>query len=299
MANILGLTKARSWKQMNKTDYFLLICILIISIFFIYKLFLNISLDFGKIINYIYRFDDDGNLVFGALTQGLFTTLRLGFWSIILAMLIGIIVGSMAAKKKGFAALPSKLYIQLVRNTPPLILLFIIFFFASYIFTEPLLNFEFYLSKSPDWVQYIFHNFIAPKGKLDIMFAAIITLGIYEGAYLAEIFRGGIESIPKAQWEAGYSMGFSKYKLIKIIIFPQTFRLVLPALVGQSISTFKDSALASIIALPELTFQSTEVMTATNITLELWLVVALFYYIICFSLEKIGQYYEKRVKWYV
>ncbi len=298
MANILGVTKPRSWKNMNKLDYSLLIGLTLFTCFIIYKLIYNVSLDFANIINYIYRYDKEGNFVFGALSQGLFTTLRLGFWSILLALLIGLTVGSLAAHKKGFAALPSKMYIQLIRNTPPLILLFIIFFFASYIFTEPLLNFEFYLSKSPKVIQDLFYTFVAPKGKLDIMFAATLTLGIYEGAYLAEIFRGGIESIPKAQWEAGYSQGLSRFQIVRLIILPQTFKLVTPALVGQAISTFKDSALASIIALPELTFQSTEVMTATNITLELWLIVALFYFLISFLLEKIGKVYERRVKWY-
>ncbi len=298
MAEILGITKPRSWKKMNKFDYSLLGALLIFGVYILYNLVINISLNFGSILNYIYRYNNAGEFVFGVLAKGLFTTIRLGFWSILLALLIGLLVGSLAAHKKGFASLPSKMYIQLVRNTPPLILLFIIFFFASYIFTEPILNFEFYLSKSPKIVQDIFYTLVAPKGKLDIMFAATLTLGLYEGAYLAEIFRGGIESIPKAQWEAGQSQGLSKFQVIRLIILPQTFKLVLPALVGQAISTFKDSALASIIALPELTFQSMEVMTATNITLELWLIVALFYFIISFVLEKLGKYHENRVKWY-
>ena len=224
--------------------------------------------------------------------------MRIGFWSVLLALVLGSFIGIISAHKKGFAALPAKFYVQLIRNIPPLILLFLIFFFTSYVFTEPLLQFEFLLQKTPLWMQSFFFNFVAPKGQLDIMVAAILTLGIYEGAYVAEIVRSGIESIPKAQWEAARSQGFTLWQTRHLIIIPQTFRLTLPALVGQSISTFKDTALVSIISLPELTFQSTEVMAVSNITLELWIVVAFLYYIVCYCLEKTGWYFEKKSKWY-
>ncbi len=298
MSQILGYSKARSWKSLNKHDYLLLLSLGLFLAYCILKIYQNISLDFGIIVPYIYRIDKEGEVVLGALTQGLLTTLRLGFWSMTLGLVIGVVMGSLSAHTRGFAALPARLYTQAIRNTPPLILLFITFFLASYIFTESLLQFEFYLSKCSPWIQETFYALVAPKGKLDIMFAAVITLGLYEGAYITEIIRGSVESIPKEQWEASGSIGFSKWQTIRHIILPQTIKLALPPLIGQSINTFKDSALASIIALPELTFQSVEVMTATNITLELWLVVAGFYFLIAFFLENLGHFFEKRVKWY-
>ena len=298
MPYIPGITKARSWRRLNRTDYILLALLVSVTFFILYKLLKtsNIGLDFSSIFPYIVYQDNTGSYVTGVLLNGFFTTLRLGFWSMAFALIFGSLVGIISAHKKGLCSLPTQLYIQVVRNTPPLILLFLVFFFASYIFTEPLLQFEFYLSKTPQWVQSIFFNLIAPKGKLDIMFAAILTLGIYEGAYVAEIVRGGIESIPKAQWEAARSQGLTLWQTRRLIIIPQTFRLALPPLIGQSITTFKDSALASIISLPELTFQSTEIMAVTNITLELWLVVALLYYIISYTLEQIGRRLESASK---
>lgn len=300
MTYILGTTKARTWRQLNNTDYALIVFLILCACLFLYKLLVTNThaLDFSSVLPYIFYKNTAGNYTYGILISGVFTTLRLGFWSILLALIIGSIVGIVSANKKGFATLPAKLYIQLVRNIPPLILLFLVFFFASYIFTEPLLQFEFYLKKSPDWVQSLFFSLIAPEGKLDIMFAAILTLGLYEGAYIAEIVRSGIESIPKAQWEAAQSQGFSLWQIRRFIIIPQTFRLILPALVGQSISTLKDTALASIISLPELTFQSTEVMTVSNITVELWIIVAFLYYIISYCLEKTGWWFEQKSKWY-
>lgn len=298
MAYILGTTKARTWRQLNSTDYTLLVFLVLFACFFLYKLLATdaLNLDFGAVLPYIYYKNSAGNYTHGLLISGVFTTLRLGFWSIFLSLIIGSLVGIVSANKKGFAALPAKLYIQSIRNIPPLILLFLVFFFASYIFTEPLLEFELYLKKAPVWVQDFFFNFVAPEGKLDIMFAAILTLGLYEGAYIAEIVRSGIESVPKSQWEAAQSQGLSLWQIRRFIIIPQTFRLILPALVGQSISTLKDTALASIISLPELTFQSTEVMTVSNITIELWIVVAFFYYIVSYCLEKTGWWFEKRSK---
>lgn len=296
MAYILGTTKARTWRQLNNTDYTLLAFLALCVCFFLYKLLAkdSLNLDFGSILPYIYYKNSAGNYTYGILISGVFTTLRLGFWSILLALIIGSLVGIVSANKTGFATLPAKLYIQTIRNIPPLILLFLVFFFASYIFTEPLLEFEFYLKKTPTWVQNIFFSLVAPEGKLDIMFAAILTLGLYEGAYIAEIVRSGIESIPKSQWETAQSQGFTLWQTRRLIIIPQTFRLILPALVGQAISTLKDTALASIISLPELTFQSTEVMTVSNITVELWIIVALFYYLISYCLEKSGWWFEKR-----
>ena len=206
MTYILGITKPRSWRKLNRTDYILLAFLNLGIFFIVYRLVQtnSLSLDFSSILPYIFYINDAGDYVAGILLDGLFTTLRLGFWSLVLALIIGSLVGLASAHKKGFASLPAKLYIQLIRNTPPLILLFLVFFFASYVFTEPLLQFEFYLSKSPSWVQNIFYNIIAPKGKLDIMFAAILTLGIYEGAYVAEIVRGGIESVPKAHYQNSF-----------------------------------------------------------------------------------------------
>jgi len=300
MPHILGITKARSWRKLNNTDYILFVFLTSCALFILYKLLKtnNLALDFSAIFPYIFYEDKSGSYVSGILLKGLFTTLRLGFWSVVLAFIFGSIIGVMSAHKKGFAALPARLYIQLIRNTPPLILLFLVFFFTAYIFTEPLLQFESDLSKAPLWVQSIFFNLIAPKGQLDIMFAAILTLGIYEGAYVAEMVRSGIESIPKAQWEAARSQGLTLWQTRRLIIIPQTFRLILPPLVGEAICTFKNSALASIISLPELTFQSTEAMAVSNITLELWIFVAFLYYIIAYILERIGWGLEKRAKWH-
>lgn len=241
------------------------------------------------------RVDEQGNLQAGTLLQGLFMTLRLSLWCMVLAFVSGFFVGIVSAHKKGLASLPGKLYVLVLRNMPPLILLFLVFFFASSILTDWLMGLEYSLAKSPykAW----FYVLIAPEGQLDRMTACVLTLGLYEGAYIAEIVRAGIESVPHGQWEAGRAGGLSTWQIRRYIVIPQTLRQSLAPLAGQSISIVKDSAIASIISQQELTFQSMELMNVTGKTVELWILTALLYYCLCVCLEKISQKWEHSIQW--
>lgn len=222
-------------------------------------------------------------------------TLRVSVWCMVLAFASGFFVGIVSAHKKGLASLPSRLYVLMLRNMPPLILLFLVFFFASSILTDWLLGIEYSLVKSPykTW----FYLLVAPEGQLDRMTACVLTLGLYEGAYIAEIVRAGIESVPHGQWEAGRAGGLTTWQIRRYIVIPQTLRQSLAPLAGQSISIIKDSAIASIISLQELTFQSMELMNVTGKTVELWILTALLYYCLCVCLEKISRKWENSIQW--
>jgi polar amino acid transport system permease protein len=108
-----------------------------------------------------------------------------------------------------------------------------------------------------------------------------MALGIYEGAYITEIVRAGIQSVDRGQWEAASALGFSRYQQLRHIIFPQAAKNVLPPLAGQFISTIKDSSIVSVISIQELTFQGMELMSATFLTFEVWITVMLLYLVIC------------------
>lgn len=299
MTYIPGISKTRSWKALQKHDVALLVFILSLTLIFLYFVIQESghAFDFQALFPYIVHENTQGELVSGLLLQGFYGTLRLGLWALFFSLAIGGGVGILSAHKKGFAALPFKIYIQFFRNMPPLILLFFIFFFASSLFTEQLIQVEASISKQSPLVQNFFYTFIAPQGQLDRMVAAIITLALYEGAYVAEIVRSGIESIPQAQWEAALSQGFSLWQCRHYIIAPQSLRIMLPPLLGQSINVFKNSALASIISVPELTFQTIEIMAVSQITLELWICVIALYFILARCLETYGNYLEKHRKW--
>ncbi len=293
MAYILG-TKKRS--AMNSTDKIFLLLFGAGALFLCSALFQAVQ-DFslGRLCSYLLRMDAEGNWHAGTLLQGLFMTLRLSLWCMVLAFISGFFVGIVSAHKKGLASLPGKLYVLVLRNMPPLILLFLVFFFASSILTERLTGLEYSLAKSPykAW----FYVLIAPEGQLDRMTACVLTLGLYEGAYIAEIVRAGIESVPHGQWEAGRAGGLSTWQIRRYIVIPQTLRQSLAPLAGQSISIIKDSAIASVISLQELTFQSMELMNVTGKTVELWILTALLYYCLCLCLEKISRKWEHSIRW--
>lgn len=266
------------------------------ALFLCYDL-MNAMPDFsaGRLFSCLIRFDEEENWHAGTLLQGVFMTLRVSIWCMVLAFASGFFVGIVSAHKRGLASLPSRLYVLMLRNMPPLILLFLVFFFASSILTELLLGIEYSVAKST-WKVW-FYALVAPEGQLDRMAACVLTLGLYEGAYIAEIVRAGIESVPHGQWEAGRAGGLSTWQIRRYIVIPQTLRQSLAPLAGQSISIVKDSAIASIISLQELTFQSMELMNVTGQTVELWILTALLYYCLCIFLEKISQKWEHSIKW--
>ena len=160
----------------------------------------------------------------GLLIRGLIVTLRLGVWSMALALLIGGVLGALSAGKRGVAALPIQLFVNSVRNIPPLVLLFLLYFFAGNLL--PVSDMEQALRSMPPFVRDAVAWGFAPEGQLDRMVAAVLTLGVYEGAYVTEIVRGGIEGVPHGQWEASAALGFSRSQQLRLVIFPQAVRAI-------------------------------------------------------------------------
>lgn len=297
MTHILG-TQKRCFKTWNTWDKILLFILILFTCGFFYLLFGSIQdFSFSRLAQYFIYFDENNTLKCGILLNGLFMTIRLSFWCLLIAFISGGIVGTVSAHKKGLSALPSKIYILSLRNMPPLILLFLVFFFSSNLLTELLINLEYYIAKLDSFWKQSFYIFIAPEGQLDRMFAAVITLGLYEGAYIAEIIRAGIESVSQGQWEAGKATGMTKWKIRRYIVAPQAMKQSIAPLAGQSISAIKDSAIASIISLQELTFQSIELMNVTGKTIEIWVVTAICYFCLAFLLETLGKKYENSIQW--
>jgi polar amino acid transport system permease protein len=104
---------------------------------------------------------------------------------------------------------------------------------------------------------------MAEPSRVPIFISGAVALAVYEGAYITEIIRAGIQSIDKGQWEASSGLGFTRAQQLRYVIFPQALRRIMPPLAGQFISTIKDSAIVSVISIQELTFQGMELMAAT------------------------------------
>ena len=118
-----------------------------------------------------------------------------------------------------------------------------------------------------------------PVSQIPAFLSAVITLAIFEGAYITEIVRAGIESVEKGQWEASHALGLSKYHNMRHIILPQAMQRLLPALAGQFISLIKDSAIVSVISIQELSYQGTQLMASTYLTIEIWVTITALYLI--------------------
>lgn len=249
--------------------------------------------EWGRLLEYLLWHDAAGWHA-GLLLKGLWTTLRLGLWASVLALMVGFCVGIGSAGRRGWKALPGQVFVTLLRNTPPLVLLFLIYFFAS----EQLFSGldEAIRRLPPVWRDTVAFLF-AESGQADRMAAAVLTLGFYEGAYVAEIVRAGLESVPRGQWDAGAALGFANGPRLRLIIMPQALPLILPPLAGQCISTFKESALAALISVPELTFQGMEVMSVTRRPFEVWLVVGALYLLLSLVCTAVFRRLERRAAW--
>jgi polar amino acid transport system permease protein len=124
---------------------------------------------------------------------------------------------------------------------------------------------------------------LAPPARFTAFLSAVITLALYEGAYITEIVRAGVQSIERGQWEASYGLGLSWWQQMRHVILPQALQRTLPLLAGQFISAIKDSAIVSVISIPELTFQGMELMAAAFVPFEVWITITVMYCVLTFG----------------
>jgi len=160
-----------------------------------------------------------------------------------------------------------------------LVLIFIFYFFISNQIL-PILGMEEFIRTSSEKTQALMTFLFAQPSLFSAFISALITLSIFEGAYITEIVRAGIQSIEKGQWEAADALGLSRWQRMRLVILPQAIQHILPPLAGQFISTIKDSAIVSVISIQELTFQGMELMATTYLTFEIWITITGMYLIL-------------------
>jgi polar amino acid transport system permease protein len=174
--------------------------------------------------------------------------------------------------------------VELIRNIPPLVLVFIFYYFVSgQVMTS--LGVDAFMASRSEGTRSFLTFLFAPPSTFSAFISALIALGIFEGAYVTEIVRAGIQSIEKGIWEASHTLGLTRYQQMRYIILPLAAQRILPPLAGQFISTIKDSAIVSVISIQELTFQGMELMSATYLTFEVWITITLLYLVLTLSLS--------------
>jgi len=218
-----------------------------------------------RVPRYLYSIED-GRFTAGLLLEGLKVTLRISAVGLVLAFGFGLLSAFFRLSNSLVARLLARAYLELVRNSPLLVLLFLIYFVLG-----PILGISRFAS-------------------------AVLALSLFEGAYASEIFRAGIVSIHKGQLEAAYSLGLSTFDSYRYIILPQAFRMILPPLTSQAISLVKDSALVSTVAIYDLTMRGQEIIAETFLTFEVWFTIAAIYLVITVTLSIIVNIMENRLR---
>lgn len=235
----------------------------------------------GKVLisggDYIYSGDPVGRYEVskpGILLEGLWITLEVSMLAIIIGIVLGVVTGLARISVNPALRWLAITYIEIIRGSPLLVQVFLWYFVVG-----TLLNALF---------EKVGLSAIPP------LWYGVMALAIFTGAYVAEIVRAGIQSVHRGQMEAARSLGMSYAQSMRKVILPQAFRRIMPPLAGQFISLVKDSSLLGVIAVRELTKATREVVTTSLQPFELWIVCALLYLVLTFTLSLCVQYLERR-----
>lgn len=250
--------------------------------------------DWHTVWPFVVRFDAaSGRWVSNLLLDGLLTTLRLAVFGILAATLIGVVMGSARTSLRLLPRLVSGAYVMLIRNIPPIVFVFVFVFFIAGQIMPTLALGERVQAWSPAaqwWLGLLF----GPAKLLDNFVLGLICLAVFSGAYVTEIVRAGLQSVPRAQIEAGDSLGFTPLDSLRFIVLPQALRNVLPPLAGQFIQLIKDSSLVSLVSIQELSFAAQDVQVTTQRVFEVFVFVGGLYFVICFGLSRLFAWLERR-----
>ena len=202
------------------------------------------------------------------LIKGAGLTLQITALAVGIGLVLGLILGMAQLSRHWILHMPAKIYVDFIRGTPLLIQVFIIYFALP--------------------------NILGTR--IDPFVAAVTACSMNSGAYIAEIFRGGIQSISQGQMRAGLSLGMTYGQTMRYIILPQAFKRIIPPLGNEFIAMLKDSSLVSVIGFEELTRSGQLVIAETYATIEIWTCVALIYLILTLSISQLVRLLERRYR---
>ena len=202
------------------------------------------------------------------LLSGLTTTIYISLVSIVISMFLGLVVAIPSLAKNKFLTYINIGYVEIVRAVPLLVLILWIYYGL------------------PIMTGISFSPFVS----------GIIALAISESAFQAEIFRAGINSIKKAQWEAGSSLGLNFFKRLRLVILPQAIKNILPAIGNQFVYVLKMSSLVSIIGIGDLTRKANELVVTTYRPLEIYTFLILEYLVLILIVSFFVRKLEKKLK---
>ncbi len=255
---------------------------------------LNYDWRWELIPDYIIRYREDRNEWFAnLLLQGLFATIRISIYASILAVILGTILGIARCAENLTVRMLARTYLELLRNIPPVVIIFIIFFFLSQQLIDALNMNAWARGIARSDAAPIWEFFFGDMRRFPSLISGVIVLAMFEAAFVGEIVRAGIQSVPKGQHEAARAIGMSRFQEMRYIIMPQALRKVVPPMANQFISLIKDSSIISLISVQELTYKTVELVASTRLIFEAWLTTAGFYFVLCFGLSLLFRRFEK------
>ncbi len=202
------------------------------------------------------------------LLKGAGVTLEITALAVGFGLILGLFLGLGQLSKRSFFRWPCKVYVDVIRGTPLLVQIFIIYFALP--------------------------NIIGHR--IDPFVAAVVACSINSGAYVAEIFRAGIQSISLGQMRAGLSLGMTGAQTMRYIILPQAIKRIIPPLGNEFIAMLKDSSLVSVIGFEELTRSGQLIIAETYATMEIWTCVAILYLVMTLTITQIVGVLERRLR---
>ena len=200
--------------------------------------------------------------------QGWLATVALSLVALVASIAIGAAVALMLRSRHTLVEACGRTYVEVIRGTPLLVQLLIGFYVVA-----------------------------SAVGLDNRYVAGVLVLALFSGAYMAEIFRGGLDAIPRAQIDSGRAIGLTPGQILRLVVLPQAVRLVLPAVAGQLVSLVKDSSLLSVIAISEFTLAAQEVNSFTYSTLESYLPLAIGYLALTLPLSALARLLERHFRY--
>lgn len=201
------------------------------------------------------------------LLEGLLITVEVAFYSIIFSVILGFILGIIRYFEIPVVSKVVGWVVDIIRNLPLLLIIF-------------------------------FTYFALPEMgvSLDVFWSTVAAMSIFEASMISEILRGGLKAVPKGQTEAGLASGMTKTKVMRYVLFPQAVRDTLPSVVSQLIALIKDTSLATIITLPELTHNAKIIYGQdTAYVIPMFIALALLYFVICYALSLLSKYLGRTI----
>lgn len=293
-----GRVSAVRRRRLGLLDAIIAAAAIAVVVYVVYRIntYLVYNWDWERLIQFFVRFDATrGQWVPNLLIEGIVISVRVCFWGAVMALAIGLVMGLCRVSNALVLRQISRGYVELVRNMAPVPFFFIAFFFVGNQLLLPLELDSMMREASPETRAVVDVLFGQPN-LLRNFIAAAIALALYDGAYITEIVRAGVQSIERGQWEAANSLGLSRYHVLRHVVLPQAVQRITPPLTNQSIQLVKDSALVSLLSIQELTFMGQEIAHSTTRFFETWIIVAALYFVACYGLSRLYGRIERRMK---